>query len=64
MKRIAFCILSLLLAGASIFLASSASATVNPEAPPTTLPTCPGPTPGRLEEYLGSRFVLCRFLLL
>ena len=44
MKRIVLCILSLLIVGAGVFLASSASATVNPETPPVTLPTCPGPT--------------------
>ena len=44
MKRFVFAILFLLLAGAGVFLASSASATVNPETPPVTLPNCPGPT--------------------
>lgn len=44
MKRILFAVLFLLLAGTSVFLASPASATVNPEAPPITLPTCLGST--------------------
>ncbi len=44
MKRIIFAVLFLLLAGASVSLASSASATVSPETPPVTLPNCPGPT--------------------
>lgn len=44
MKRVVFAVLFLLLAGTSVFLASSASAAVNPETPPITLPICPGPT--------------------
>lgn len=44
MKRILLAVLFLLLTGAGVFLASPANATVNPEAPPITLPTCPGPT--------------------
>jgi len=43
-KRVLFAALFLLLAGSSVFLASPANATVNPEIPPITLPTCPGPT--------------------